>query len=107
MSRAAIASSTLESMVMRNDQVLIRRDRREKQSKGGIILPGQAQRAQQLGTVISVGPGRIELGERIGVDLEEGDRVVFQAYAGTEFLTEDGNENEYVILQEKDVLGKL
>ena len=41
-------------------------------------------------------------GDRIAVDVNIGDEVLFAKYAGTEFKLE---EEDYLILAEKDILG--
>ncbi len=57
----------------------------------------------QEGKVLAVGPGdrHPDTGERIKVDLKEGDRVLFQKHSGTEFKLDD---EEYIVLSEKDIL---
>lgn len=55
------------------------------ETPGGIVLPEAAnQDAPQRGQVMEVGPGRWERGERIPVDVKQGDIVVFNAYDGAE-----------------------
>ena len=57
------------------------------------------------GLDIEVGPGRVlDNGDRVTLDLKEGDRVLFAKYAGTEFKHEG---DDLLILSEKDVLGIL
>ena len=54
---------------------------------------------------MAVGPGRtLDSGDRVTLDLKEGDRVLFAKYAGTEFKHED---DELLILSEKDVLAVM
>jgi chaperonin GroES len=49
-----------------------------------------------------VGPGRVlDSGDRVSLDVKEGDTVLFAKYAGTEFKHET---DELLILSEKDVL---
>jgi chaperonin GroES len=84
------------------DRVVIKPLAREEVTKSGIVLPDTAKEKPQQGEVLAVGPGRIlDSGERITMDLSEGDRVLFAKYAGTEFKHE---EDELLILSEKDVL---
>jgi chaperonin GroES len=83
-------------------RVVIKPLEREEMTKSGIVLPDTAKEKPQEGRILAVGPGdRDEDGERIPVELKEGDRVLFQKYAGTEFKLDD---EEYLILAEKDVL---
>ena len=84
-------------------RVVIKALEREEMTKSGIVLPDTAKEKPQEGKVLSVGPGDrdAETGKRIPVELKEGDRVLFQKYAGTEFKLDD---EELLILSEKDVL---
>ena len=76
---------------------------REEVTKSGIVLPDTAKEKPQEGKVLAVGPGdrHPDTGQRIPVELKEGDRVLFQKYAGTEFKLDS---EELLILSEKDVL---
>jgi len=84
------------------DRVVIRPLAREEVTKSGIVLPDTAKEKPQQGEVVAVGPGRIlDSGERIKMDVNDGDKVLFAKYAGTEFKLED---EELLILSEKDIL---
>ena len=86
-------------------RVVVKALEREEITKSGIVLPDTAKEKPQEGKIIAVGPGdRDEDGKRIPVELKEGDRVLFQKYAGTEFKL-DGEE--LLILSEKDILATL
>jgi chaperonin GroES len=52
-----------------------------------------------------VGPGRIEKGDRIKMELAPGDRVIYGKYSGTPFNLEDGTE--VIIIKASDVLAKI
>jgi chaperonin GroES len=84
-------------------RVVIKALDREEITKSGIVLPDTAKEKPQEGKVLAVGPGdrHPDTGQRIPVELKEGDRVLFQKYAGTEFKLDD---EELLILSEKDVL---
>jgi chaperonin GroES len=84
------------------DRVVVRPLEREEVTKSGIVLPDTAKEKPQQGEILAVGPGRIlDSGERIKMDVKDGDRVLFAKYAGTEFKLE---EDELLILSEKDIL---
>jgi len=87
-------------------RVVIKALEREEMTKSGIVLPDTAKEKPQEGKVLSVGPGdrHPDTGDRIPVELKEGDRVLFQKYAGTEFKLDD---EELLILSEKDVLAVI
>lgn len=77
----------------------------EEKTKGGIVLPDTAKEKPQKGEVVAVGPGRLlDNGQRVAIDLQVGDKVLYSKYAGNEFKI-DGEE--YLILRESDVLGVL
>ena len=86
-------------------RVVIKALDREETTKSGIFLPDTAKEKPMEGRVLAIGPGdRDEDGKRIPVELKEGERVLYQKYAGTEFKL-DGEE--YLILSEKDVLARI
>jgi len=87
-------------------RVVVKALEREEMTKSGIVLPDTAKEKPQEGKVLSVGPGdrHPDTGARIPVELKEGDRVLFQKYAGTEFKLDD---EELLILSEKDVLAVI
>src|SRR5207247_371023 len=76
-------------------RVVIKALEREEITKSGIVLPDTAKEKPQEGRVLAVGPGdrHPDTGQRIPVDLKEGDRVLFQKYAGTEFKLDDEADN--------------
>jgi chaperonin GroES len=87
------------------DRVLVKRVKEEEKTKGGIIIPDTAKEKPQEGEVIAVGPGaRDEDGERIKMELEVGDRILFGKWSGTE-VTVDGQE--LLIMKESDVMGVI
>ena len=84
------------------DRVLIRPLGREETTKSGIVLPDTAKEKPQRGTVVGGWRGRLDDdGDRIPVDVEVGNEVLFAKYAGTEFKLD---EEEFLILAEKDIL---
>lgn len=87
------------------DRVVVKRIEEEPKTKGGIVLPDTAKEKPQKGKVIAVGTGRIlDNGQKVPLEVKEGDIVVFAKYGGTE-IEIDGEE--YVILSERDLLAVL
>jgi chaperonin GroES len=87
------------------DRVVVQPAEREETTKSGIVIPDTAKEKPQRGSIIAVGKGRRDDdGERIPMDVSVGDTVLFAKYAGTEFKFED---EEYLILSEKDILAKV
>ena len=86
------------------NRVVVRRSK-AKTSKGGILLPDSAQERPREGQVIAAGPGKITESGQLGpISVQEGNVVLFGAYAGTEVKQD---EEEYLILSEDDILGIL
>ena len=83
------------------DRVIIKALPMEEKTKSGIIMPDTAKEKPQEGEVIAVGPGKMEKGVRIALDVKVNDRVIYSKYAGTE-VKYDGSE--YLILKEADIL---
>jgi chaperonin GroES len=67
------------------DRVLILKDERSQVTPRGVWLGGRNQPRPVLGTVLAVGPGRIdtETGQRLQIPLRKGDRVLFPSWAAT------------------------
>ena len=84
------------------DRVLIRPKETEEKTASGIVLPETAKEKPQEGEIIAVGPGaKDENGNRIPMDVKEGDKVLYSKYSGTEVKI-DGVE--HLILRESDIL---
>lgn len=83
------------------DRVVIKMLESEETTKGGIILAGTAKEKPQMAEVLAIGPGAIEDGKTIPMEVKVGDKVLMSKYAGTEVKI-DGNE--YIILSQKDIL---
>jgi chaperonin GroES len=85
------------------DRVVIKPQEREEKTRGGLFLPDTASKEKpQEGLVMAVGEGRLDdSGKRVPVSVQNGDRVLFAKYAGTEIKLDD---EDYLILAEKDIL---
>jgi len=87
------------------DRVVVKPAQREEVTRGGIVIPDTAKEKPQEGTVIAVGAGKIsDKGERVPLEVHEGDRVLFAKYGGTEFKL-DGDD--LLVLRESDILGVI
>lgn len=74
----------------------------EESRVGGIILPDSAKEKPNYATVIAVGEGKLlDSGERLPLEVNVGDKVVFEQYAGTE-LKHDGVE--YLVVKDTDII---
>ena len=81
-----------------SDRVLIEPLAAETTTASGIIIPDTAKEKPQEGTVIAVGPGKVDEPTTVKV----GDKVLYGKYAGSE-LKLDGKD--YLIVKESDLLG--
>jgi len=70
----------------------------------GLVIPDTAKEKPQLGDVMAVGPGEFQDGERLPLDVKEGDVVVYSKYGGTELKFEG---QEFLILSARDVLAVI
>ncbi|MDY2941755.1 MAG: co-chaperone GroES [Varibaculum sp.] len=87
------------------DRVLIKQLEAEDKTASGLVLPDNAKEKPQEGEVLSVGPGRVDdSGNRVAMDVEVGDVVIYSKYGGTEVKYEG---EEYLILSSRDILAKI
>jgi chaperonin GroES len=84
------------------DRVWIEPIEREETTASGIVLPETAKEKPQEGKVLAVGSGaRNDKGERIALEVNVGDRVLFAKYAGTEIKH---NGTKHLVMRESDIL---
>ena len=87
------------------DRLIVEASEGEDVTAGGIVLPDTAQEKPERGRVLEVGPGSLnEKGERVPLDVEAGDEIIFSKYGGTDVTLEG---EDYLILRESDVLAKV
>ena len=85
-----------------NDRLLVKRLEEEARTAGGIIIPDSAKEKPAEGKVFAVGPGKLnDKGERVALQVKEGDMVLFSKYGGTDVKL-DGED--YLIMREDDIL---
>ncbi|MDP8970948.1 MAG: co-chaperone GroES [Actinomycetota bacterium] len=97
-----MATTTTVALKPLDDRVVVQASEAEETTASGLVIPDTAKEKPQQGTVIAVGPGRVsDQGERIPLDVKEGDTVVYSKYGGTEIKL--GGE-EYLILSGRDIL---
>lgn len=84
------------------DRVVLEAVEKEEKTASGIVLPETAKEKPQEGRIVAVGAGRIDdNGNRVALEVNAGDLVIFSKYAGTEVKY---GEKEYLILRESDIL---
>src|SRR5712691_6104311 len=85
------------------DRIVVRRFEAEETTAGGIVLPDTAKNKPQRGEVLAVGPGKLlKDGTRKGLQVKEGDTVLFTTWAGEEFKERQGDN--VLLMHEEDVL---
>ena len=86
-----------------SDRLVVEAVEQKDHTDSGLFLPETAKEKPQEGKVVAAGPGaRNKDGERIVMDVQVGDRVLYAKYAGANIKLQD---KEYLILRENDVLG--
>ena len=99
------ASTKRTTITPYGDRILVRRFDAADTTEGGIILPDQSQETQNKGRVVRVGPGKRDRdGNRIGIDVKEGDAVLFTAY-GNEGIEVD--DDVFVLIREDDIIATM
>jgi chaperonin GroES len=84
------------------DRVVVKPTPREEVTKSGIVIPDTVKEKPQEGKILAVGSGKLlDSGERVPMELQVGDSVLYAKYAGTEFKLDDEN---VLILSERDIL---
>ena len=88
-----------------HDRVLVRRVESDEKTAGWLIIPDSAKEKPAEGLVVAAGEcARKDNGELIAMAVNEGDKILFCKWSGTE-VTIDGEE--LLIIKESDVLGIL
>jgi len=84
-----------------SDRVLIKRVDAEETTKSGILLAGASKEKPQEAEVVAVGPGKVEDGKEIKMEVKVGDIVLFSKYSGSEIKYEG---IEYIILKQEELM---
>ena len=87
-----------------HDRIIVRRVEEGEQRIGGIIIPDTAKEKPQEAKVVAVGPGRIDEGKRVALEVKKGDKVLIGKWSGTEVKL-DGVE--HLILREEEILAVI
>ncbi len=88
-----------------NDRIVIKPLQQEQVLSSGIVIPDSAKEKPQQGEVIAIGPGkRDDVGNRVPLDIEMGDRILYKKYTGQEIQIDN---EDLIVLEEREVLAKL
>jgi chaperonin GroES len=77
------------------DRVMVKLEKNEAKTAGGIIIPDTAQEKTQQGTVVEVGD------DKDVIKVKAGQKVMYDKYAGTQVKIDGA---EYLILKMSDIL---
>ena len=86
------------------DRIVVQAVEAETTTASGLVIPDTAKEKPQEGTVLAVGPGRFEDGQRVPLDVKVGDRVLYSKYGGTEVKH---NGEDLLVLSARDVLAVI
>ena len=87
------------------DRVVLKVQKEEEQSIGGIVIASNAKEKPTTGEVIALGNGRIlDNGQRVEPEVKVGQSVVFDKYAGSEVKYEG---EEYLVIRENDIIAVI
>jgi len=83
------------------DRVVLKAAEAEETTASGIILTGNSKEKPQYSEVIAVGPGKLEDGKTVPMNVEVGQKVIYSQYAGTDVTFDD---EKYTIVRQDDIL---
>jgi chaperonin GroES len=86
------------------DRVVILPSDEAESMRGGLYIPDTAKEKPTQGEVLAVGPGRLEKGTRVKMDVQAGDQVIYGKYSGTPYEVGD---DELIIIKASDILAKI
>ena len=103
--KAAPKAAPKTSLVPLADRIVITPLKQEEVTASGLVIPDTVKEKPQQGEVVAVGPGRLDdNGKRVALEVSVGDRILYAKYTGTEVKLDN---NDYIVLNEKDVLARL
>jgi chaperonin GroES len=97
-----VTTATKVSIKPLEDRVVVQANEAETTTASGLVIPDTAKEKPQEGTVVAVGPGRIDdNGNRVPLDVNVGDVVIYSKYGGTEVKY---SGQDYLVLSARDLL---
>ena len=83
------------------DRVLVKPAPKEEKTASGLYISSGAQEKPQRGTIVAVGAGKVnDKGERIPMDVQVGDVVIYGKFGGNEVKV-DGEK--YLLMRADDI----
>jgi chaperonin GroES len=99
-----VTTATKVAIKPLEDRIVVQPLEAEQTTASGLVIPDTAKEKPQEGVVLAVGPGRFENGQRLPLDVNVGDTVLYSKYGGTEVKY---NNDEYLVLSARDVLAVI
>ena len=84
------------------NRVVLKRQKNEEMTLGGIILPESAQNKKETATVVAIGSGKVtDEGKTLPIPVSVGDVVLMDKYSGQEVTIDD---EEFIIAKADDIV---
>lgn len=84
------------------DYVVLKPEEKE-QKIGSIYIAAKKEDQECVAVVVNVGPGYVdEKGNKVGVDVKVGDKVLFKKYSANEYV--DENKERYNVVRNSDII---
>jgi chaperonin GroES len=77
------------------DRVMVKMEKNEAKTAGGIIIPDTAQEKTQTGVVVAIG------NDKDVITVKVGDKVMYDKYAGTQVKID---QEEHLIVKMADII---
>lgn len=95
----------MSKLVPLGDNIIIEPTVPETQTTSGFFVPDKSNFKPEMGVIIAVGPGRKnDDGVIVSMDLNIGDKVIFERYAPGEF---DMEGKKILFLKESNIIAKI
>ncbi len=103
--KAPAAKAAKTTLVPLADRIVITPLKQDEVTASGLVIPDTVKEKPQQGEVVAVGPGRTDDdGKRIALEVSVGDRILYAKYTGTDIKLDN---EDYIVLNDKDILAKL
>lgn len=88
-------------------RMIVRMDKADNKTMGGIIIPGAENEQVTKGEVVAAGEGmRLDNGAIFPMEVAVGDRVIIAPNAGSPVIVEN-DSNDYLVVNEAHVLAVI
>lgn len=87
-----------------SDRVVVKPLEAEEKTASGIVIPDTAKEKPAQGEVVAVGPGKVDDGKRVPLEVKVGDKVLYSKYSPQEVKIDN---EKLLILSESDILAVI